>query len=123
MVAVIFGIGWTVLAVSLTREAPFPAVRVFFPLFGFLFVIIGIANVAYNLRNTAAKDRFSIADITTEEEESDPLNERFGRGTPPKKSSAKSVAERLAEIDQLKASGAISEEEHQSQRQRILDQV
>ena len=123
IIAVVFGIIWTLLAFAITRNAPFPLVGTVFPLFGVLFIIIGIANVAYNLRNTTAKNRFSNFDITTDQEEPDPLNQRFGPAKPPVKDPPKNVGERLAELDQLKVSRAISEEEYQSQRKRILEQI
>jgi hypothetical protein len=125
--AIIFGIGWTILAFAITRNSPFPVVGILFPLFGICFVCLGILNVAYNIRNTVSKNRFSVLDVTSHQEEPDPLNQRFGPEQPPRRtpqtSSAKPVNERLAELDQLKASRSISEAEYQFQRQRILDQL
>ena len=68
----IFGIGWTITAAKM--GAPF-----FFPLFGVVFVGIGIVNVIFNFKNATGKNRFSSFDITDDVEEEDPFNERFGR--------------------------------------------
>ena len=66
-VAVIFGIFWTITAASMGAPG-------FFPLFGVLFIIIGIIQVIYNLKNATGKNRFSQFDITDSNEEPDPLN-------------------------------------------------
>ena len=71
VVAVIFGIIWTIAAVSM--GAPF-----FFPLFGIVFVIAGIGQAVYHYHNATSENRFSSFDITDENEEPDPLNRRFG---------------------------------------------
>ena len=70
VVAVIFGIFWTVMAVSM--GAPF-----FFPLFGILFIIIGIVQAVYHTHNATSSNRFSSFDITEDGEEPDPLEQRF----------------------------------------------
>jgi len=69
--AVVFGIFWTITAVSM--GAPF-----FFPIFGILFVIYGIVNAVYHYKNATGENRYSAFDITDEKEEPDPLNVRFG---------------------------------------------
>ena len=74
--SVVFGIFWTVLAASMTRGTGI--IGVIFPLFGVLFIIIGICNAVYHFKNAASKNRYSAFDITDETEEPDPLNERFG---------------------------------------------
>jgi len=68
----IFGVFWTIMAVQM--GAP-----IFFAAFGVIFVIIAISGVIYNLRNATGEKRFSTFDIVDEEEEPDPLNERFGQ--------------------------------------------
>lgn len=70
-VAVVFGIFWTIMAASM--GAP-----VFFPIFGVLFVVIGIVQAVYNLKNAVGENRFSQYDITEDGEEPDPLARRFG---------------------------------------------
>jgi uncharacterized membrane protein HdeD (DUF308 family) len=122
IVAVIFGIFWTILAYSITRDVPFPGVAIFFPLFGVLFTIAGVVRVIYNFSNATRKDRFSVADITTDEEEPDPLNLRFGQAGAPRKSSAE-VEARLKELDLFLARGTISPTEHAAQRERILREI
>ena len=69
--AVVFGIIWTMAAASM--GAPF-----FFPLFGLVFIGIGVFNVIYNLKNATGQNRYSAYDIVEENEEPDPLNLRFG---------------------------------------------
>ena len=76
--SVIFGIFWTILASSMTRGTGL----IIFPLFGILFIIIGIFNAIYHFKNASGKNRYSAYDITDENEEPDPLNQRLG-GTPP----------------------------------------
>jgi len=120
VVAVVFGIFWTVLAFTITQGSPFPFVHFFFPLFGVLFVIMGIAKVIYAISNATRPDRFSELDITTGSEEPDPLNKVFG--TAGSKEPA-GVEDRLKEIDQLRAKGIISPTEHAAQRERILREI
>ena len=69
---VICGIIWTLAAVSM--GAP-----IFFPLFGLVFIGMGIADAVYSFKNASGKERYSAFDIVDSSEESDPLNERFGR--------------------------------------------
>ncbi len=69
--AIIFGIIWTIAAASM--NAP-----IFFPLFGLVFIGLGIVQAVYNFRNATRKNRYSAFDITDGNEEPDPLNERFG---------------------------------------------
>ena len=75
VVSIIFGIFWTVLAASMTQGAGL--IGVIFPLFGVLFIIIGIFNAVYHFKNASGKNRYSAFDITDENEEPDPLNEKF----------------------------------------------
>jgi hypothetical protein len=79
LMAVVFGIGWTIFAYQLTRDSPFPMVGIFFPLFGVFFVIAGLVQAYYHFTNATREDRFSTFDITDDNEEPDPLNQRFGR--------------------------------------------
>jgi hypothetical protein len=69
--AVIFGIIWTIVAASMGAPA-------LFPLFGVVFIIIGIVQAVYHFKNATSENRYSAFDITDENEEPDPLNERFG---------------------------------------------
>ena len=86
VIAVIFGIFWTITAASM--GAPF-----FFPLFGVLFILLGLANAIYSFVNATGKNRFSAFDITDDGEEEDPLNEHFGekREDSPKASDGETV--------------------------------
>ena len=79
--SVIFGIFWTVLAASMTRGTGL--IGIIFPLFGVLFIIIGVFNAIYHFKNASGKNRYSAFDITDEDEEPDPLNERFGSASAP----------------------------------------
>ena len=69
---VICGIIWTLAAVSM--DAP-----IFFPLFGLVFIGMGIAEAVYSFKNASGENRYSSFDIVDSSEEPDPLNERFGR--------------------------------------------
>ena len=121
VIAVAFGIFWTVMAFTMTREAPAP-VHIFFPLFGVMFVVAGIANVAYNFYNTTNKQRLSAFDITTTQEESDPLNEMFG-AKQKNNNRIESIESKLQELDGLRSKGLVSDSEYASQRQRILNSI
>lgn len=85
---IVFGIFWTVLAANMTHG--FGLVGVIFPLFGVLFILIGVFNAVYHFKNATGKNRYSTFDITDDTEETDPLNERFGRPTGQKTSPPRS---------------------------------
>lgn len=70
VIAVIFGIFWTIMAASL--GAP-----IFFPIFGVLFIIIGIVQAVYHFKNATGENRYSAFDIVDSVEEPDPLERRF----------------------------------------------
>lgn len=67
----VFGIVWTIGAVSMGAGG-------LFAVFGLIFVVISIVSAVYNFRNATNKNRYSTFDITDENEEPDPWNERFG---------------------------------------------
>jgi hypothetical protein len=95
IIAVVFGILWTVLASSIVNfgrgsmssfggfgdfdmpgamfstSGPPDIIATIFPLFGVLFVIAGIASAVYNYKNARGRDRFSIIDIVDKQEEGD----------------------------------------------------
>lgn len=71
VVIVVFGIFWTIMAAQM--GAP-----VFFPIFGVMFIIMGVAIGIYNLIGAVSKNRMSSFDITSDGEEPDPFNTRFG---------------------------------------------
>ena len=75
IIAVIFGIFWTVSTASMGAPA-------FFPIFGVLFIIIGIVQAVYNFKNATGKNRYSSFDIVDSAEEPDPWNQRFGGAAP-----------------------------------------
>lgn len=64
--AALFGIIW-VAAVSSMGAPPF------FALFGVVFILLAVGGAVYNLYNAGARNRMSIVDITSGEEESDPI--------------------------------------------------
>lgn len=70
----LFGIIWTVSAVSMGAPAPFA-------LFGFVFIAIAIYQAIYHFRNATGAKRYSAFDIVDSAEEPDPLNDRFGNNT------------------------------------------
>lgn len=75
IIAVIFGIFWTVSTASMGAPA-------FFPIFGVLFITIGIVQAVYNFKNATGKNRYSSFDITEDGEEPDPLEQRFSSQRP-----------------------------------------
>ncbi len=64
-----FGILWTIFAAQTS---------VVFSLFGVLWTGIAVVITVYNFKNATGKNRYSQFDITDENEEPDPFNERFG---------------------------------------------
>ena len=66
-----FGVIWTIAVISM--GAP-----VFFPLFGLIFIGIGVAQAVYHFRNAPGENRYSYFDIVDGDEEMDPLDQRFG---------------------------------------------
>lgn len=57
VIAVVFGIFWTVSVASM--GAP-----ISFSIFGVLFVIVGIVQAVYNFKNAAGKKRYSAFDLS-----------------------------------------------------------
>ena len=47
--------------------------------FGLVFIGMAIYAAVYNHHNATSKDRYSFFDIVDEDEEADPLNERYGK--------------------------------------------
>jgi len=72
IVVVIFGVFWTILAASLTSSFPFGIVGIIFPLFGLVFIILGVVQAIYHYKNATSKDRYSIIDIVDSGEVWDP---------------------------------------------------
>jgi hypothetical protein len=77
LIAICFGVLWTIMARQITKDAPFGIVGVF-PLFGVLFIIAGVVNALYHFRQATQEKRYSVLDVTDSETEPDPLNLRFG---------------------------------------------
>jgi len=69
--AAVFGVFWIFFALSIGAPP-------IFALFGILFIVMAIAGSIYNFSNATRKNRFSTFDITSGEEESDPLTKAFG---------------------------------------------
>jgi len=69
--AAVFGIIWTITATSMGAPG-------FIVLFGVVFVGLAIAGVIYNAYNATQKNRMSAYDITTRNEEPDPVARALG---------------------------------------------
>lgn len=67
----LFGLLWTVVVAS--------AGGGIFALFGVIFIIIAVVQAVYNFTNATGENRYSAYDITDSDEETDPLNEKFGK--------------------------------------------
>ena len=146
IIAVVVGVVWTIGTIHLFKteasDAPL-LLKIFFPLVGVVFIIIGITSIVYNAFNAAAKERLSLIDITSSTEEPDLLNKLVhgktaaspdpansapamespaGRihATPP---AADPPETRLRRLDDLHRQGLITSSEHLVQRQRILDSL
>lgn len=70
LIIVLFGIVWTVAAISVGGW--------FFAVFGVLFVLAAIGLTVYNFKNATSENRYSGYDIAEDDEEVDPLNVRYG---------------------------------------------
>lgn len=70
IVAVVFGIFWTISAVNM--GAP-----IFFVLFGVFFVVVSIVQCIRGFKNATGENRESLYDITEDGEEIDPWEQRF----------------------------------------------
>lgn len=71
ILAGVFGVAWTIGALSMGAGG-------LFAVFGLVFVAMAIVSAVYNFKNATSKNRYSSFDITDENEEPDPWNERFG---------------------------------------------
>lgn len=71
VIAVVFGIFWTIMAASMGAPA-------FFPIFGVLFIIVGVVQAIYHFKNATGENRYSEFDIVDSSEEPDPWDQRFG---------------------------------------------
>ena len=67
----VFGVFWTITAMSMGAPGLFAG-------FGLVFVGIAAMDAVYNFKNATGKKRYSEYDIVDEQEETDPLNERYG---------------------------------------------
>lgn len=75
IIAVVFGIAWLVLVVSLFAQhdemgQPF---FYFFLFFGIIFIGIGIASAIFNYKNVYSQNRYSLYDIVDSSQEQDPF--------------------------------------------------
>ncbi len=66
----LFGVFWTVMAIA--GGAWFMAP------FGLIFIGVAVVQAIYNFKNATGKNRYSQYDITDENEELDPWDEKFG---------------------------------------------
>ncbi len=71
ILAAVFGVVWTVAALSMGAGG-------IFAIFGVIFIAMAVASAIYNFKNATSKNRYSSFDITEDGEETDPWNERFG---------------------------------------------
>lgn len=79
ILGVCFGILWTILAIWITADAPFPEVKIIFPLFGVIFIVAAIVGIFYNAHNATQENRFSNLDIVPAESEPEPLFSKQGK--------------------------------------------
>ena len=79
---IVFGVIWTLIAFTMTGGGAFGLIGLLFPLFGVVFIIVGIINAMYHYRNATGKDRYSAFDITEDGEEGDP-SQRWVKGAEP----------------------------------------
>ena len=68
--AALFGVIWTVTAIRMGAPG-------FFALFGVIFVIFAVVRSLYDFKNGTSRNRYSMMDITEDNEEPDPLQKYF----------------------------------------------
>jgi len=69
--AALFGVFWCIFAGAMGAWFMIP--------FGLIFIGIAIYGVIYNYHNVTSENRYSIIDIVDGKEETDPLNEKYGK--------------------------------------------
>lgn len=69
--AAVFGVMWCIIAGSMGAGMMIP--------FGVFFIIFAICGAVYSYKNATSDNRYSIVDIVDESEESDPLNQKYGK--------------------------------------------
>ena len=67
----VFGVFWCVAAAAMGGYIMIP--------FGILVIGLSLYSAFYNYHNATSEDRYSVLDIVDENEEPDPLNEKYGR--------------------------------------------
>ena len=85
-----FGVFWTVIAFLMVSSVG--GALWLFPLFGLLFIGMGIAQAVYSYRNATGKNRYSAFDITEDGEEPDPLDPRCTGEIPPRRAQPRGEA-------------------------------
>ena len=73
VIGAVFGVIWIVFAIWLTADAPWPLVKIIFPLFGVVAVIASIASAVYHTHNATQPNRFSEFDVVPSDSEPDPV--------------------------------------------------
>lgn len=84
-----FGIIWTILAAQAS---------ILFAVIGVLWTCMAVVTTFFNFKNAKSENRYSMYDITVDDEEPDPLNEKFGgkeAGDAPAPDAARSGASRF----------------------------
>ena len=71
LIGIVFGIIWTCAAASMGAPG-------FFPLFGLVFIGIGVVNAIYSFKNATGDNRYSAYDIVDEDEEPAPAGALAG---------------------------------------------
>ncbi len=89
--AAVFGVFWTVMALSMTHGAP-GIIGIIFPMFGVVFVTMAVIQGVYHYRNASGRNRYSMMDITDGTEEGDP-SEDWVRETPDASAARRSVSD------------------------------
>lgn len=81
----LFGVFWTIMACAMGAWFMAP--------FGLIFIGIAVANAIYAFKNATSENRYSSFDIVDGEEESDPLNKKYGKVVTNVKESTEKKAE------------------------------
>ena len=80
IMALVIGVPFALFWIAGTAKAGAPG---FFVFFGVIFLIVTLVSVAVNFYNAASRNRISQFDVTTRQEESDPIERLISTDKPP----------------------------------------
>jgi hypothetical protein len=115
---VLFGLFWIGMAARMGAPP-------FMLIFGVVFVVVALSKSVFAGRNLNSSTRISDLDLPEHHDPLGPLDETYGEGSGEYRitTAPESVEERLTDLESLKSKGLVTEEEYESQRTRILQEI